>query len=281
VPRAVVVTGASTGIGRATALHLDARGWLVFAGVRKDSDAKSLREAASERLEPLIADVTDEASIAAAARRVEEATGADGLGGLVNNAGVVLAGPFEALPIEELRRQLEVNLIGQVAVTQAMLPALRRATGRIVFLSSIGGRIALPFNGPYHASKFGIEAVADSLRQELQPWRIEVSVVEPGSIATPIWEKGASEGGRILEGMTPESRELYGERIAKFQERALATGRAGIAPERVAEVIAHALTAKRPRTRYLVGRDAKINARVRRLLPDRVFDRLVARQLGA
>jgi NAD(P)-dependent dehydrogenase (short-subunit alcohol dehydrogenase family) len=281
LPRSAVVTGASTGIGRACAVHLDSQGWRVFAGVRKRADAESLREAASERLEPVTIDVTDSASIAAAAGRVGEIMGAEGLTGLVNNAGIVLAGPLETLPIEELRGQLEVNLIGQVAVTQAMLQALRRGRGRIVFIGSIGGRIALPFNAPYHASKFGIEAIADSLRQELRPWGIEVSVVEPGSIATPIWEKGASEGGRILEGMTPEARELYGERLGAFQDAALQTGDKGLAPERVAEVIAHALTARRPRTRYLVGRDAKVNARVRRVLPDRVFDRLVARQLGS
>ncbi len=278
---AALVTGASTGIGRATALLLDSLGWRVFAGVRKEADAASLREAASDRLEPVMIDVTDEGSIHAAAQRVDEATGADGLAGLVNNAGVVLAGALEALPIEELRKQLEVNVIGQVAVTQAMLPAIRRATGRVVFLSSIGGRVALPFMAPYNSSKFPIEAIADSLRQELRPWGIEVVVIEPGSIATPIWEKGASDAERIRDGMSPETQELYGSRFSAIRDMALETGRGGLAPERVAEVIADALTAKRPRTRYLVGGDAKIRARLRQLLPDRVFDRLVARQLDS
>jgi NAD(P)-dependent dehydrogenase (short-subunit alcohol dehydrogenase family) len=277
----VVVTGASTGIGRATALHLDSLGWRVFAGIRKQADAESLREVGGERLEPVTIDVTDADSIAAAAERIVEQTGDGGLAGLVNNAGVAIAGPLEVVPIEELRRALEVNLVGQVAVTQAMLPALRRAAGRIVFISSIGGLIAVPFNAPYAASKFGLEAVADSLRLELRPWGIEVSVVEPGGVATPIWRKGASEGDRLTEGMSESAVEMYGKRIASFREIALETGRRGIEPERVAEVITHALTAKRPKTRYLVGRDAKLNARVRKLLPDRVFDRLVARQLGS
>jgi NAD(P)-dependent dehydrogenase (short-subunit alcohol dehydrogenase family) len=280
-PGAVVVTGASTGIGRATALHLDSLGFQVLAGIRREADADSLRSAGSERLEPLHIDVTDSGSIAAAAVRVNELTGEAGLAGLVNNAGTVIAGPLEVLPIEELRRQLEINLVGQVAVTQAMLPALRRASGRIVFMSSIGGRIALPFNAPYHASKFGIEAVGDSLRQELRPWGIEVSIVEPGSVATPIWAKGSSEGDRLSEGMSEDHVELYGETIDRFRTAALEIGEEGIPPERVAEVVAQALTAKRPKTRYLVGRDAKVRARVRRVIPDRVFDRLVARQLGS
>ena len=166
--RTVLITGASTGIGRATALRLDGAGWQVFAGVRKQEDAEALRAAGSERLTPLMLDVTDGAQIAAAAARIEaEADG--GLDGLVNNAGVAIPGPLETLPLEDFRRQVEVNLTAQVAVTQAMLPAIRRAGGRIVFLSSIGGRIAFPLNGAYHAAKFGIEAVGDVFRQELRP----------------------------------------------------------------------------------------------------------------
>jgi NAD(P)-dependent dehydrogenase (short-subunit alcohol dehydrogenase family) len=255
-------------------------GFWVYAGVRKDADADSLREAGSEHLEPVHLDVTDEDSIAASARKVTEEVGDRGLAGLVNNAGISVVGPLEFLPIEELRRQLEVNLIGQMAVTQALIPALRKAAGRIVFISSIGGRLSTPFMTPYHASKWAIEATADALRLELKPWGIEVVLVEPGSIDTRIWEKGQAQADEIESGMGDRGRELYGRQIAAAREAARQTAAEGIAPERVAEVVGRALTADRPRTRYLVGRDAKIAARVRKLLPDRVFDRLVARQLG-
>mgnify|MGYP005812392829 CR=1 FL=1 len=199
--RSVLVTGASTGIGRATALRLDAAGWRVFAGVRREEDAEALRAAGSERLVPLTLDVTDADHLAAAAARVEAA--GEGLDGLVNNAGVAIPAPLETIPIEDLRRQIEVNLIAQVAVTQALLPELRRARGRIVFIASIGGRIAFPLNGPYHAAKFGIEAVGDVFRQELRPWGLRVSIVEPGSIATPIWERGTTTAEAVQERAGP------------------------------------------------------------------------------
>jgi NAD(P)-dependent dehydrogenase (short-subunit alcohol dehydrogenase family) len=276
----VVVTGASSGIGRASALHLDALGFKVFAGVRKNADAEALRAEGSERLEPVSLDVADEDSIAAAKTRVSDEVGERGLAGLVNNAGISVVGPLEFIPAEELRRQLEVNLVGQVAVTQAFIPELRKATGRIVFISSIGGRLSSPFMTPYHASKWAIEATADALRLELRPWNIEVVLVEPGSIDTRIWEKGQAQADEIETGMGEQGRALYGRQIAAAREAARQTAAAGIPPERVAEVVGRALTADRPRTRYLVGRDAKIAARVRKVLPDRVFDRLLARQLG-
>src|SRR4051794_39187352 len=178
--RSVLVTGASTGIGRATAMRLDSSGWRVFAGVRKQDDAESLRAEGSERLVPVILDVTDPEQIAAAAERIG-AESDEGLQGLVNNAGVAVPGPLETIPLDDLRHQLEVNLVAYVAVTQALLPQIRRAAGRVVFLSSIGGRIAFPFAGPYHASKFATEAIGDVFRQELRPWGIEVAIVEPGS----------------------------------------------------------------------------------------------------
>lgn len=277
---AVLVTGASSGIGRATALALDSLGFEVFAGVRKDSDAESLRAEGSDRLEPLMLDVADEASVGAAASAVEERTGERGLAGLVNNAGVAIGAPVEMIELDELRRQLEVNLVGQVAVTKALIPLLRRARGRIVFISSVGGRLSLPFMSPYHASKWGIEALADSLRIELRPWGIEVVVIEPGSIKTAMWGKGQSQADDVLGRMDAEGRALYGAKIAAMQAAAQEEEAKGIAPERVAEVVADSLTARRPRTRYLVGRDAKLNARVRRLVPDRVFDRLLERQMG-
>ena len=275
-----LVTGASTGIGRATALRLDRAGWRVFAGVRREEDAEALREAGSERIEPLRLDVTDAAQIAAAAERVGEEAGEAGLDGLVNNAGIAVLSPLETIPIDDFRRQIEVNLTGQVAVTQAMLAAIRRARGRVVFVSSIGGRMALPFGGPYHAAKFGVEAVADCLRQELRPWGIDVAVVEPGSIDTPIWERGERIADELAARAPAEQEALYGEAIERLREAARRTAQRGIAPEKVAEAIERALTARRPRTRYLVGADARGQALISGLLPDRLVDRLVARAMG-
>jgi NAD(P)-dependent dehydrogenase (short-subunit alcohol dehydrogenase family) len=278
--RSALITGASTGIGRASALRLDREGWRVFTGVRREEDAAALRETASERLVPLMLDVTDADEVAAAAERVEAEVGEDGLDGLVNNAGIGVFGPLETVPIDDFRRQLEVNTIAQVAVTQAMLPPIRRARGRVVFVSSIGGRMALPFGGPYHASKFGLEAVTDCLRQELRPWGIEVAAIEPGSIDTPIWERGARIADEIATRSPAAQEELYGETIERFRAAVLRAAERGIDPDRVAKAISHALSARRPRTRYLVGLDARGQAFGRRFLPDRVVDRLIARAMG-
>jgi NAD(P)-dependent dehydrogenase (short-subunit alcohol dehydrogenase family) len=276
--RSVLVTGASTGIGRATAQRLEAGGWRVFAGVRKQEDADALAAAGSERLLPLILDVTDPQQIAAAAERI----GADGgtLHGLVNNAGIAVPGPLETLPIDDFRRQVEVNLTAQVAVTQAMLPLIRFARGRIVFISSIGGRIAFPLNGAYHAAKFGVEAVGDVFRQELMPWGISVSIVEPGSIDTPIWERGEREADEIEERASATQEQLYGHAIEGFRRVVRQTADRGAPPEKVADAIEHALSAPHPRTRYLVGTDAKVQARVAPVVPTRLWDRIVAYIMG-
>jgi len=276
--RSVLVTGASTGIGRATALRLDASGWKVFAGVRKAEDAEGLREAASSLLVPVFLDVTDADQIAAAAELIEKES-EGGLAGLVNNAGVAIPGPLETIPIEDFRRQLEVNLVAYVAVTQALLEQIRRAEGRVVFISSIGGRVAFPFGGPYHASKYGTEAIGDVFRQELRPWGLKVSIVEPGSIDTPIWERGQRMGEEI-EARSPRTNLLYGAAIEKFRKVIEDTAERGIPPEKVAKAIAHALESNRPRARYLVGLDAKVQARLKPFIPTSVFDRIVARQLN-
>jgi len=277
--RSVLVTGASTGIGRATALRLDASGWQVFAGVRKEADGESLHADASPGLVPVILDVTDPEQIAAAAARIE-AKSKGGLDGLVNNAGVAVPGPLETIPLEDLRHQLEVNLVAYVAVTQAMLPQIRRAEGRVVFLSSIGGRIAFPFGGPYHASKFATEAIGDVFRQELRPWGIKVAIIEPGSIDTPIWGRGQDKAAEI-EARSPQTGLLYGAAIEKFRKLIEDTAERGIPPEKGAKVIAHALESSRPKTRYLVGLDAKVQARIKPWIPTRLFDRIVARQLNS
>jgi NAD(P)-dependent dehydrogenase (short-subunit alcohol dehydrogenase family) len=275
----VVVTGASTGIGRATALHLDEKGYRVFAGVRKEVDARSLAEEGSDRLTPVTIDVTKEASITAAKDEVERALGEDGLVGLVNNAGVGDGGPVETMDLDVLRNVLEVNLVGQVAVTQAFLPLIRRTPGTIVFIASIGGRIASPFMSPYNTSKFGIEALGESLRQELAPWDIDVVVIEPGSIDTPIWEKGSQTIEEQTAKLSPTAKRLYGKQLARMDEVLSETASRGIPPEKVAQAIHAAISEDNPKYRYLVGRDAKIAARLKGTLPDRAFSKLIGRQV--
>jgi NAD(P)-dependent dehydrogenase (short-subunit alcohol dehydrogenase family) len=277
--RSVLVTGSSTGIGRATALRLDAVGWRVFAGVRKQEDADSLRAAGSERLTPVMLDVTDAEVISAAAVLLGDQLGGAALDGLVNNAGVAIPSPLETMPIDAFRRQIEVNLTGQVAVTQAMLPLIRSARGRIVFVSSIGGRIAFPLTGAYHAAKFGVEAVGDVFRQELRRWGISVSVVEPGSIDTPIWDSGERAADQI-GGDLQAREELYGKAIASYRKLTRNLAERGIEPDKVAEVIERALSSSRPRTRYLVGLDARTQARIKPVIPTRIWDRIVARMMN-
>jgi NAD(P)-dependent dehydrogenase (short-subunit alcohol dehydrogenase family) len=277
---AVLVTGASTGIGRATALRLELDGYRVFAGVRKQEDAESLLKAAvHDRITPVTVDVTEGPSIQAARATVEDEVGERGLAGLVNNAGTANAGPIEHLPVEEFQKVIDVNLTGQYAVTQAFLPLVRRARGAVVFITSIGGLVATPFMSPYHASKFGLEGMADALRREVSPWGIRVVIVEPGSIATPIWDKGTEEFERAEPGMGPEAKRLYGSQMEAMKEAIRETAERGIPPEKVAGVVSKAISSPRPRTRYLVGADARLMRRAKGLMPTRVFDRVIRRGL--
>jgi NAD(P)-dependent dehydrogenase (short-subunit alcohol dehydrogenase family) len=285
VPLALV-TGASTGIGRATALRLAAAGWTVMAGVRDEDAGQRLAQEAGPagRLIPLRLDVTDAALIAAAAARVDDVAAAPGgsssggLDALVNNAGIGVGGPLELVSVEDLRTQFEVNVHGQVAVTQAVLPALRRARGRIVFVSSVGGKVAMAFTAPYAASKHAVEALGDALRVELHGSGIQVALVEPGSVATPIWDKGRAAAE--LVSIPPELEGTYGHVPAAMSKVLADTARRGLPPEVVARTIERALSARRMRARYVVGREARAMITVRRLLPDLVFDRLVRRALG-
>jgi len=272
---AVVVTGASSGIGEACARRLSQLGFHVYAGVRKREDGERLqREIAG--VTPLLIDVVDARSIADAAASVEAQTGGR-LAGLVNNAGVAVPAPIEHQPIDDFRRQVEVNLIGQVAVTQAFLPQLRAARGRIVNMSSIGGKVAVPLLGAYAASKFGLEGFSDSLRRELRPWGIHVAVIEPGTIATPIWDKGVASGDELEASMGEQAKRDYGPLIATVRTASEQGARTGLPPDAVAKDVAHALTAARPKTRYLVGREAKSRALAARIFGDRFIDKAVAR----
>lgn len=262
-----LVTGASTGIGRACATRLVDLGFHVLAGVRNLDNAP-------ERTEALRLDVTSEDDVAAAAERI----GAE-LHVLVNNAGIAVSGPVEVVPVDHWRRQMEVNLVGQVAVTRALLPAVLRTRGHIVNMSSIGGRVANPLFGPYSASKFALEAMSDALRREVAPHGVRVVLVEPGGIATPIWDKGHADADQMLEGADPDAVRRYGTLIEQVRRSTERLAREGLPPEAVAEVVGTAVTTQHPRARYVVGRQAQIQAVAARLLPDRVFDALVARYL--
>jgi NAD(P)-dependent dehydrogenase (short-subunit alcohol dehydrogenase family) len=276
---AALITGASTGIGRATTLRLAAAGWTVFAGVRDSAAGETLvRDATGGQVIPLTLDVTDAAQIDQARERVEHETGAAGLDALVNNAGIGIGGPLELVPQEDLRRQFDVNVFAQVAVTQAMLPALRTAHGRLVFVSSIGGRVAMAFTAPYAASKHALEAFGDALRVELRTSNVTVALIEPGSVATPIWDKSRAESDKLS--VPEELQREYGHVPAAMDKVLLDTAKRGVPPEQVAETIHRALTARRMKARYVVGRDAKAMLFARRLLPDHVFDAVARRALG-
>jgi NAD(P)-dependent dehydrogenase (short-subunit alcohol dehydrogenase family) len=275
-----VITGASTGIGHACALRLDRAGWRVFAGVRRAEDAARLRAELSERSQPVIVDVTDAVSIADAAAKVTSVLRDDGLAGLVNNAGIAVAGPLEFLSLDEFRRQLEVNVTGQLAVTQACLPLLRPRRGRIVFMGSISGLVTLPMLGPYCASKYALEALADALRLELQPWGVHVSIVEPAGVATPIWKKGDEAAARASSRFPALAEQLYGATFSAIRKAAGDAARRAVPAETVAIAVEHALTSSSPRTRYLIGAEARLRARLRAFMPDRLQDRLFTRVLG-
>jgi len=271
----IVVTGASTGIGAACALDCAGRGMTVFAGVRDARAGEALAAKGGPSLIPIMLDVTDVSTITRSAEVVQRTVGEDGLGGLVNNAGIVIGSPLEVIPLPQLRKQLEVNVIGQIAVTQAFLPLLRRGRGRVVNMGSIAGRGTIPLLGPYSASKYALEALTDALRMELQPWGIQVSIIETGAIATPIWEKSAKEAEGLEESASNEAKALYGEAVIRIREAVAEAAQRAIPPEVVVRAVHHALTASRPHTRYLVGTDAKLRAWMVKWLPDRVQDRLL------
>jgi NAD(P)-dependent dehydrogenase (short-subunit alcohol dehydrogenase family) len=280
----VLITGASTGIGRTTALHLARTGWTVLAGVRDEQLGERLaEEAEGGRLQPLLLDVTDAEQIAAAAARVKQLSGAEGdspgrLDALVNNAGIGVGGPLELIAIEELRSQFEVNVLGQIAVTQALLPALREARGRIVLVSSVGGRVAMAFTAPYAASKHALEAIGDALRVELRSSHVQVALIEPGSVATPIWDKARAAEQALSVPM--ELHQEYGHVPAAMSKTLSRTARRGVPPEQVARTIERALSARRMSSRYVIGRDARAMLLLKGLLPDHVFDRFARRALG-
>lgn len=278
----VLVTGASSGIGRAAALEMAGRGWRVLAGVRRPIDGEELAQAAVDggaagHVEWLPLDLLRPGDIAVAADRLRMASRGGGLEGLVNSAGIALSGPLELLPLDRLREQLEVNSVAPIALVQALAEPLRQARGRVVNLSSVSGRNSLPFLGPYCASKFALEALSDALRVELAPWGVRVIVVRPGKVATPMWGRARSAASDLWKGFPAEDRARYRTTRSAI-ERMAGRGRM-TTPETVARVIAHALTTPRPRPRYVVGWDARLGTAFSHL-PDRWRDWLIRRAIG-
>jgi NAD(P)-dependent dehydrogenase (short-subunit alcohol dehydrogenase family) len=273
--RIVLVTGASTGIGEAVTRRLARKGYLVVAGVRRAEDGERLRAMVPDRIHSLRLDVTVAAEVDAAARSISALTGAAGLAGLVNNAGIALGGPLEYVPLDLVRRQFEVNVVGLLAITQAVLPMLRVGRGRIVNIGSIAGRETAPMVGPYCMSKHAVESLTDGLRLELADAGIEVAVVEPGAVKTRIWDKGMAQLAEAERQLPPIAIERYGRTLRFFGKLLQANNERGASPEEVADAVEHALGAERPRTRYLVGRGARIRVLIAKFLPDRVRDGVV------
>ncbi len=281
--KTLLITGASTGIGRACALHFDRKGFKVFAGVRKQADAEGLQKEASGSLQPLIMDVTDYESVYRAAKTVGAAIGDSGLDALVNNAGIAVSGPLEFLPIKRFEDQVRVNVFGTVAVTQAFLPLLRKAKGRIVNISSESGRIAMPLMAPYAASKHALEALTDALRVELLPSGIKVVLIEPGSIKTSMWEKTDELAKSLMTEIPEPGRKIYAKELATHLKAAKTMERFFIPVEKVVNAVDKAIGSRWPRLRYPVGLEAFFLIYVMRPLPGKIRDRLMSiflRQAG-
>ncbi|KUI46037.1 retinol dehydrogenase [Mycobacterium sp. GA-1199] len=271
----VLITGASRGIGRAIAEHLAARGWQVFAGVRTESDAEALTALNPHRVSPVLLDVTDAGHIAALADVLPAQ-----LDAVVNNAGVVVSGPMETVTSDEWRKQLEINVIGQLALTRAVLPRLRESGGRVAFISSVNGRLSMPLLGAYAASKFALEAAADALRMELRPWRIPVVIVEPAQTDTDMWRTADTMVVEAEAALSPEHRALYAEHIAGMKKMVPVAQRMAVPTAKVSAVVEQALTARRPRARYVVGLGPKLQVAVVPNLPTRVRDAVLRRVSG-
>ena len=275
----VFISGSSSGIGRACAIELDKLGYEVFAGVRRMEDAQSLRQIASERLHPIIVDITDREQIAAAAETVRQGLGDRPLKGLINNAGISVGGPLEFVPIDRLRHLLEVNLIGHISVSQMFIPFLRESQGRIINVGSIAGIFASPLMGPYCASKYAMEAISDVLRRELKPWNIKVSLLEPGIINTKIWEKAKAQADRGIKEAPDEMIRFYGPLIEVVRKHVEDIERRAQPPEVVVKAVVHALTATHPKARYCLGPKAWTQKAIS-WLPENIQDRLIASYLN-
>jgi NAD(P)-dependent dehydrogenase (short-subunit alcohol dehydrogenase family) len=271
----VLVTGAARGIGRASALRLAAAGWDVMAGVRRAEDGQALAEEGGDRIVPVELDVTDSDQVAALPERLPPRVEA-----VVNNAGVVVGGPVEGVPLGELRRQLEVNVVGQVAVTQAVMSQVRAARGRLVFISSLSGRVATPMTGAYNASKFALEGLADSLRMEVRPWGVRVVLVEPAQVDTDIWQGANQSLDESVALLSPVQRELYRKHIEGFRKSIPMSQRMAAPVESVAATVEQALTARRPKARYVVGAGPRAQSFLSSITPTSALDAMLRAAIG-
>ncbi|MCX5882156.1 MAG: SDR family oxidoreductase [Deltaproteobacteria bacterium] len=277
---AVVITGASSGIGKACSLFLDQMGYRVFAGVRTSSAAEKLKTEASSRLVPVMLDITNTNQIQRAVQEIKTNLGISGrLVGLINNAGIILSGPLEFFPLERLREQLQVNVIGPIAVTQAFLSLIRKGKGRIINMGSASGLFVPPFLGPYAASKFAMEAWTDALRRELRPEGIPVSLIESGAIETPIWDKSQAVANSLEAALPDQGKTLYGNALATGRKQMENLRRRAASPLVVAKVVHKALISHHPKSRYLVGMDAHVQAFISRWVPARLVDDVIAKLL--
>jgi len=277
--KAVFITGASTGIGRACAAELASLGYHVFAGVHDENNRLAMQELVGPNLQTVVIDLARADSIARACSEVASSLGDMPLVGLINNAGIVVSGPIEFIPLDDLRMQFEVNVFGHIAVTQALAQHIRASRGRIINISSITGHFSAPFIGPYAASKHALEALSDSLRMEMRGSGVKVCIIEPGSIATPIWDKAIIAGDQRMLRMPRAALDYYAERMLAFRSIAKERGARGGAPRLVFKAVLHALTASRPRARYLVGKDAHLARRLLVPLPDRLKDKVILKNL--
>lgn len=270
-----LVTGASRGIGKGIVEHLAARGWDVIAGVRSRQDADAVTKLDPQRVSSVILDVTSADDICALDTSLPER-----LDAIVNNAGIVVGGPMETLSTDEWRKQLEINVIGALAVTRAVLPLLRRSRGRIVFISSVNGRLSTPLVGAYAASKFALEAAADALRMELNPWKIRVAIVEPAQTDTDMWRTADTMAAEWEAGLSAEHRGLYAKHIAGFKKMIPVSQKIAVPTEKVSAVVEEALTARRPRARYIVGAGPKAQVALMSVLPTKLRDAVLRKVSG-
>lgn len=272
----VIITGASSGIGAATARELARRRFHVLAGVRRDQDADAIR---GPGIEPLIIDITNPDHIRALANRVHGDPQGRVVRALVNNAGIGVNAPVEVFAIDEWRRLFEVNFFGHIAVTQTLLPALIRSEGRVINISSVGGKIAMATYGPYAGTKFALEAVSDSLRREIAPFGVQVVVIEPGAVRTKIAGRAIATANEVASNMTPEQSQRYGGLVQASTAQAASFTDSGLSADAAAKVLAKAVTARKPRTRYTIGRTTAVMTLLARILPDRTLDRVIAAAL--
>jgi short-subunit dehydrogenase len=278
--RSLIISGTSSGIGKACVKSLDERGFKIFAAVRNIKDYKKIKSETSKNIIPLLLDLGDEKTIRSAYSVVSENVGESGLYGLVNNAAIAIGGPMEFMPLKDIRRQFEINLFGQIAMIQTFLPLLRKGGGRIINISSTNGWISFPFMGIYCATKYALEAISDALRLELQKWSIPVSVINPNKIISPIWEKSIEITNRLFNGLPGDARSYYDTVLSGVIKTIRKTADTALSPDIIVEAVYHALTAKRPKTSYLPSFETKILFLISRILPKKILNIMIKKEMG-